>query len=219
LTGIRVLIADDHPVVRAGIRALIEQEPDLTVVGEVATGEEAVQEVARASPDLVLMDLAMPGIGGLEATRRIADIDAGTRVIILSVLPEAEHLLAVLEAGAGGFIPKTSSSEELVRAIRAVAGGQLYLRPDSAKLAVLQRYKRDAQTSDEVAALDRLSRREREVLAFIALGHSSSDIASRLSLSPKTVDTYRARLMDKLGLRRRPDLVRFALRTGIVKPE
>jgi len=213
---IRIVLADDHAVVRAGLRALLEKQPGFVVVGEAETGGEAVALTAAARPHVVLMDLAMPGEGGLDATRRITMLGLGTKVLVITALPQEQQLCDALEAGASGFLRKDASVEQLARAIRTVAGDRLFLDEDAARLVVLQRYRKTGQVEDEMAAAERLSRREREVLALLALGHSSKEIGLKLSLSPKTVDEYRARLKDRLGLTRRPELVRFALRTGLL---
>jgi two-component system response regulator NreC len=213
---IRIVLADDHAVVRAGLRALLERQPGILVVGEAQTGGEAVALTASARPHVVLMDLAMPGEGGIDATRRITMLGLGTKVLVITALPQEQQLCDALEAGASGFLRKDASVEQLARAIRTVAGDRLFLDEDAARLVVLQRYRKTGQVEDEKAAAERLSRREREVLALLALGHSSKEIGQKLSLSPKTVDEYRARLKDRLGLTRRPELVRFALRTGLL---
>jgi DNA-binding NarL/FixJ family response regulator len=216
---IRVLLVDDHVVFRAALRALLERQPDLVVVGEAGRGEDAVVCAQATRPDVVLMDLAMPGEGGLEATRRITELGIGARILVLTALPQERQLLDALEAGASGFMEKGGSVEELQRAIRTVIVSRLFLCADAAKLVVLQRYRREGQVADERATADRLSRREREVLALIALGLSSREIGRKLAVSPKTVDRYRASLKGRLGLTCRSDLVRFALRSGLLQPQ
>lgn len=213
---IRVLLADDHAVLRAGLRALLEKEPGFVVVGEAATGSEAVALAKTTRPHVVLMDLAMPGKGGIEATRRIVALGLGVKVLVLTALAQEVQLSDALEAGASGFMQKVAPVEELSRAIRAVADDRLFLDEDAARLMVLQRYRKAGQVDDEKVTARRLSDREREVLALLALGHSSREIGLKLSVSPRTVNEYRARLKDRLGLARRPELVRFALRTGII---
>jgi len=216
---IKVLLADDHVVVRAGLRALLEKEPGLVVVGEAGSGSEAVAMAKTTRPDVVLMDLAMPGRGGIEATRRIVGLGLGIKILVLTALPQELQLCDALEAGASGFMQKITPVEELTRAIRAVADDRLFLDEDAARLIVLQRYRKAGQVDDEKVTAGRLSARERqEVLALLALGHSSKEIGLKLSVSPRTVDEYRARLKDRLGLARRPELVRFALRTGLLEP-
>jgi len=212
--SIRILLTDDHAVLRAGLKALLDAEHDLSVIGEAGTGEEAVERAEALKPDVVVMDLSMPGAGGLEATKRIAALDQRTKVLVLTVHAEEEYLLPVLEAGGSGYVMKTSADEDLVRAIRTVARDEVFLYPSAAKL-LLHGYR----TTEEESPLDPLSDREREVLGYTAEGYSSSEIGRKLFISPKTVDTYRSRIMQKLGLHHRSELVRFALRTGLLKAE
>ena len=211
---IRILLADDHAMFRAGIKALLESEPRLDVVGEAATGDEAVEAVRSLRPEVVVMDLSMPGSNGLEATRRIAALELDTTVLVLTVHAEEEYLVPVVEAGASGYLTKTSADRDLVEAIKVVARGEVYLPPKATKL-LLQQYK-TAEASDDPTLRD-LSSREQEVLALTAEGFSSREIGKKLFISPKTVDTYRARIMEKLGLNHRSELVRFALRVGLLK--
>lgn len=213
---IRVLLADDHGVLRGGLRALLEEESDIEVVGEAETGEEAVRKVQELEPDIVVMDLSMPGIGGLEATRQITAETEGTRVLVLTMHAEEEYLLPVLEAGGSGYVPKTSADEDLTRAIRTVANDEVFLYPAAAKL-LLRGYKIQKDSPEE-DPLDPLTGRERDVLAMTAEGFSSREIGEKLFISPKTVDTYRSRIMEKLKLNHRSELVRFALETGLLKP-
>lgn len=214
---IRILLVDDHAVLRAGLRALLDAEPDLRVVGEASTGETGVEQAEQFRPDVVVMDLSMPGIGGLEATRRIAALDQDSKILVLTVHAEEEYLLPVLEAGGSGYVTKASADRDLIEAIRTVARGEVFLYPSAAKL--LLRGYREAEAGKEAGPLDRLSDREREVLAFTAEGFSSSEIGEKLFISPKTVDTYRSRIMEKLGLKHRSELVHFALRTGLLKAD
>ncbi len=214
---IRILLVDDHAVLRAGLRALLDAEDDMTVVGEAATGEEGVDLAKLKKPDVVVMDLSMPGIGGLEATRQIAALEQDTRILVLTMHAEEEYLLAVLEAGGSGYVKKTSADEDLTHAIRTVARGEVFLYPSAAKL-LLQGFRVRGEPS-EPDPLEQLSDREREVLAYTAEGYSSSEIGEKLFISPKTVDTYRSRIMEKLKLHHRSELVRFALKTGLLKSE
>ncbi len=214
---IRVLLVDDHVVLRAGLEALLGLEPDLEVIGGVGTGEEAIERVRSLRPDVVVMDLAMPGIGGLEATRQIAALGLGTRVLVLTSQSEAEHLLPVLSAGGSGYVHKTHADRELLDAIRTVARDEVFLYPSAAKL--LLRGYQAAEEKGEASPLEELSPREREVLTLTAEGYSSAETGKKLFLSPKTVDTYRSRLMQKLGLSHRSELVRFALQTGLLRAE
>ena len=211
---ISVLLVDDHAMFRAGIRALLEGEGHVEVVGEGASGDEAVDLVRELKPDVVIMDLSMPGSNGLEATRRIAALELDTNVLVLTVHAEEEYLVPVVEAGASGYLTKTSADTDLLEAIRIVARGQVFLPPKATTL-LLKRYKEaDAETE---AGLKDLSSREQEVLALTAEGFSSREIGKKLFISPKTVDTYRSRIMDKLGLNHRSELVRFALKVGLLK--
>ena len=212
--GTKILLVDDHVMFRAGIRALLEAEGRMSVVGEASTGDEAVDRVRELKPDVVVMDLSMPGSNGLEATRRIAALELDTKVLVLTVHAEEEYLVPVVEAGASGYLTKTSADTDLIEAIRVVARGEVFLPPKATTL-LLQRYK--ASESEDTASLHDLSTREQEVLALTAEGYSSREIGKKLFISPKTVDTYRSRIMDKLGLNHRSELVRFALRVGLLK--
>jgi two-component system response regulator NreC len=211
----RVLLADDHAVLRAGLKALLSLEADIDVVGEAGTGEAAVERAKTLRPDVVVMDLAMPGVGGLEATRQIAALQQGTRVLVLTSHAEEEYLLPVLEAGGSGYVQKTKADEDLLDAIRVVARDEVFLYPSATKL-LLKGY-RTVEERDGANPLHELSDREREVMALTAEGYSSSEIGKKLFLSPKTVDTYRARLMQKLGLTHRSELIQLALQTGVLK--
>ncbi len=212
---IRILLVDDHPVLRSGLDALLALEPDMEVVGQASTGEEGIEKTRLLRPDVVVMDLAMPGIGGLEATRKIGELGLGARVLVLTSQAEEEYLLPVLEAGGSGYVRKTSADEDLIRAIQTVSRDEVFLYPNATKL-LLRQYKL-AEQKGEAGPLEKLSEREREVLALTAEGYSSGEIGKKLYLSPKTVDTYRARLMQKLGLSHRSELVRLALDTGLLK--
>jgi two-component system response regulator NreC len=175
-----------------------------------------VEKARLVRPDVVVMDLAMPGMDGLEATRQIAALENGARVLVLTSQAEEEFLLPVLEAGGSGFVRKTSADEDLIHAIRTVARGEVFLYPSATRL-LLRQY-RQAEEKGAASPIEVLSDREREVLALTAEGYSSAEIGKKLYLSPKTVDTYRARLMQKLGLSHRSELVRLALQTGLLKP-
>jgi len=209
----RILIADDHAMFRAGIRALLESEPLLEVVGEVSTGDDAVDQARILKPHVVLMDLSMPGSSGLEATRRIAALNLDTKILVLTAHAEEEYLVPVVDAGASGYLTKTSADTDLIEAVKVVARGQVYLPPKAAAL-LLRRYKKSDEADDP--GLHDLSSREQEVLALTAGGFSSREIGKKLFISPKTVDTYRARITEKLGLTHRSELVRFALRVGLL---
>lgn len=216
MSDIRVLLADDHVVLRAGLRALLEAEMGIDVVGEASTGDEAVDLALEVKPTIVVMDLSMPGSGGLEATRRIVALGLDTRVLVLTMHAEEEYLVPVLEAGASGYLTKTTADRSLIEAIRVVARGEVFLPPQATKL-LLREYRAASSGEGPADPLHQLSTREQEVLALTAEGYSSKEIGEKLFISPKTVDTYRSRIMEKLGLNHRAQLVRFALRAGLLK--
>jgi len=211
---VQILIADDHAMFRAGLRALLDTEDFVEVVGEAGSGEEAVQRALELRPDVVLMDLTMPEMNGLEATRRISALDIGVAVLVLTVHAEEEYLVPVVEAGASGYLTKASADWDLMEAIRTVARGEVYL-PSQATALLLKQVRNSGD--DDGPSLSTLSPREREVLALTAEGFSSTEIGKKLFISPKTVDTYRSRIMEKLGLNHRSELVRFALRVGLLR--
>ena len=207
---IRILIADDHGVVAEGLKSLAEAEPGMEVVGIVADGREAVKHARESKPDVVVMDMSMPELNGADATQAILQNDPACRVIVLSMYAEREYVRRALKAGAMGYVIKRSAAKELVDAIRAVHAGQRYLSPRVADVMI------EAGADDKGDLLSKLSMREREVLQLLAEGNTGAEIAQRLSLSQKTVETYRARLVEKLGIRDLPGLVRFAIQRGIV---
>ena len=213
---INVLLADDHAIVRAGLRALLEAQPDIAVIGEAGTGDEAVTLAQRLRPDIVIMDISMPG-GGLEATRKIAKLDLPTRILILTVHAEERYLLPVLEAGGSGYVRKSSLHTDLIDAIRTVARGEVFLEPAATRM-LLRGYLDRADDGRELDPGKLLSEREREVLKLTAEGYTAQEIADQLYLSPKTVETYRHRIMQKLGFSHRSELVRYALRAGLLDP-
>jgi len=212
---IRILLADDHQVLRAGLKALLEAEPDMKVVGEASTGEEAVEKATFLKPDVVVMDLSMPGMGGLAATRKINESGVA-KVLVLTMHAEEEYLLPVLESGGSGYVKKTSADVDLTAAIRTVANDEVFLYPNAARL-LLQGFRVRGEKRDD-DPINRLTDRERDVLTMTAEGFSSSEIGDKLFISPKTVDTYRSRIMQKLELNHRSELVRFALNAGLLKP-
>ena len=212
---IKVLLVDDHAVLRAGLTALLGAESDLDVVGEASNGEDAIELARKLRPDVVIMDLSMPGLGGLEATRRISALELGVRILVLTAHAEEEYLFPVLDAGGSGYVTKTRADDDLINAIREVARGEVFLYAPATKL-LLQRYQ-ERDDESEAGQLQQLSQREREVLALTAEGFSSSEIGERLFISPKTVDTYRSRITQKLGLKHRSEVVRFALQTGLLQ--
>ena len=215
---IRVVLADDHTLLRKGLRALLQAESDIEVVAEAADGAEAVRACQRFTPDVIVMDLSMPVVDGLEATRQITALGLPTRVLVLTMHNEEEYLLRVLEAGGSGYILKQSADVELVHAIRSVNKGEAFLYPSGVRM-LLQHYRKDNQHEQEQAARPALSEREAEVLTLTAEGYSNQEIGKQLYLSPKTVDTYRQRIMEKLSLHHRSELVRYALNRGLLKPD
>jgi len=215
---VKILLVDDHVLFRSGVRALLNDEIGLEVVGEAGDGEEAIDKARKLKPDVMVMDLSMPDTNGFETLRRLAALGSDVRVLVLTMHGPDEYLLPALDAGAAGFLSKTSADDDLVSAIRMVARGDAYLPSGGAQL-LLNRYKNgagDPQSSTE-AKLAELSAREEEVLALTAEGFSSSEIGKKLFISPKTVDTYRTRIMKKLDLRHRSELVRFALKSGLLR--
>ena len=214
---IRVLLADDHGVVRAGLRALLDAQPDITVVGEAEDGPSAIERVQELLPSVVVSDLSMPG-GGLEAIRAITKLQLGARVLVLTVHAEERYLLPVLEAGGSGYVRKSSAHTDLLDAVRKVANGEVFLDPAATK-TLLRGYLGRVHAGDELDLGEVLSEREREVVKLTAEGYTAQQAADILSLSPKTVETYRHRAMQKLGLTNRAELVRYALRAGLLSSD
>jgi DNA-binding NarL/FixJ family response regulator len=210
---IRVLLADDHAVVRDGLRVLLEGASDIEVVGDAGNGRDAVRLAAKARPDVVVMDIAMPEMNGIEATELLQDTTPATQVVILSMHSTAEHIYRALQAGARGYLLKDSAGSEVVEAVRTVNIGRRYLSQKIAA-AVVDDYIAGRR---QASPLDSLSRRERQILQLIVEGCSSADVAHKLFLSPKTVETYRSRMMHKLGVGDLPHLVKFALQHGVTQ--
>jgi DNA-binding NarL/FixJ family response regulator len=217
LKKIRVLIVDDHTLVRDGIRALLELVADIEVVGEAANGRKALEKVEQLLPDVVLMDLAMPIMGGLEATRRIRKRFPGTKVLALTQYDDSDYVIPVIEAGARGFVTKMAAFSELSSAIQAVYRGESFLSP-SAATAIVQEYQQKANVNGEKDPYHQLTDREREVLKLVVEGHTAREIADMLVISPKTVEWYKAGLMNKLNIHNKTDLIKFAIRKGIIAP-
>lgn len=212
-----IILADDHRIVRQGLRALLEAEPDFRLVGETGDGLEAVQLTQRLQPDVVVLDLMMPSINGLEATRQISDSCPQTHVIILSMHADEGYVLESLRNGATGYVLKDSSADDLVRAVREVVAGRRYLSAPLSERAIEVYMQKTQETA--VDPYERLTNREREVLHLAAAGHSSTEIAERLSISSRTVETHRANMMRKLDLHSQTDLIRYALKRGIIPME
>lgn len=212
---IRTLLVDDHMVVRVGLRALLDEEPDIEVVGEAGNGVEAITLVQELQPNVVVMDISMPEMDGLEATRRIREECPSVNVLILTVHAQERYLFPVLKAGAAGYVLKSTVDSELIDAIRTVSKGEAFLYPTATRM-LLEDYLGQLQAGSAQDLYDSLSEREREVLKLIALGHTAREVANELMLSPKTVETYRARIMEKLNLNTRPELVKYALARGLL---
>jgi DNA-binding NarL/FixJ family response regulator len=213
---IRVLLADDHTLVRAGIRSLLQGLPGVEVVGEADDGQEALRLAETLRPDVVLMDVGMPGLNGLEVAGRLQTSDPAIRVIIVSMHTAEQYVLRALRAGCAGYLVKSSAVSELDVAVRSVARGETYLSPVVSKRVVEDYVTRTGGAADPLEAL---TPRQREILQLVAEGHTSKDIAQRLYLSVKTVEAHRAQLMERLDLHDLAGLVRFAVRVGLVAPE
>ena len=213
MSRLRVMIVEDHALVRAGMRALLEKIDGIDVVAAVGDGWEAVKAVQTDAPDLVLMDIAMPGLNGLDATSRIVKESPATRVILLSMHANEEYLHQALQSGALGYLLKGA---ELELAIKTVSRGESYLTPAVAKYAI-EAYREKSE--GPTGPLAKLSMRQREILQLIAEGHTTKDIAQRLNVSVKTVETHRAHLMERLEIHDVPGLVRFAVRVGLIQPD
>ncbi|MBA4391993.1 MAG: DNA-binding response regulator [Desulfobacca sp.] len=216
--SIKVFLADDHRIVREGFRLLLETQPDMTVIGEAVNGREAVRQVVKLVPHIVLMDIAMPELNGVEATQQISRECTTVRVIILSMYSTSQHIFAALKAGARGYILKESAGEDLIKAVRAVHSGQIFLCSEISE-TVASDYVRHREITESQGPLASLSPREREILQLLVEGKSNVKIAEGLFLSPKTIETYRSHLMQKLGLSDLPALVKFAIQHGLTTLE
>jgi len=212
--AIRIVLADDHGIVRAGLRALLDSQPDMRVVAEAPDGPTAVTLARSENPTLVITDLSMPG-GGMETIREITSLPNQVRVLVLTVHAEERYLLPVLEAGGSGYVRKSSAHTDLLDAVRTVARGEVFLDPAATK-TLLRGYLGRVRTGEEIDLGEILSDREREVVKLTAEGYTAQQAADLMALSPKTVETYRHRAMQKLGLTNRAELVRYALRAGLI---
>lgn len=215
MSKMKVLIVDDHVIVREGLRALLETQPDIKIVGEAANGQEALNKVVEVKPDIVLMDITMPGINGLEATRQIKQRNPDVKILVLTVHEGDEYFFKMLTAGASGYFVKGGSSSELVSAMRIVRQGDVYLYPTVAK-KLLGEYLQRVRTGNNKKDYNGLTNRERQVLKLIAEGDSNQKIAELLVLSPTTVQTHRTHIMAKLGIHNRTELVKYAIRHGFI---
>jgi two-component system response regulator NreC len=212
---IRVLLADDHAVLRAGLRALLGVEPDMEVVGEADNGEDAVRKAGELQPDVIVLDITMPRLNGLDVIARLRSLGIASKILVLTMHDEEQYLLQVLRAGGSGYLLKAAADTALMEAIRTVHRGEAFLYP-SATARLLEDY-RDRRSDDGSDGFDSLSDREREVLVLTAAGYTNQEIADKLIISAKTVDTYRSRIMEKLRLHHRSELVKLALRHGLLK--
>jgi DNA-binding NarL/FixJ family response regulator len=212
---IRVLLADDHAVVRAGLKAVLGGARDIEVVGEAKTGREAVTLAERLKPDIVVMDLTMPDLDGTAATKEIVQKGLPTRVLVLTMHAEDDYLVPLMEAGAAGYLMKNAADRELIDAIRAVARGDVYVGASAGRVLARKLTQKDPAQVDR-ERFDKLTQRERDVLRLVAQGFSAAEIGERLFISPKTVDTYKQRINEKLGLTHRSDYVQFALKLGLL---
>jgi two-component system response regulator NreC len=212
---IRLLLVDDHAVVRSGLRMLLENERDVEIVGEASSATEAIESVLRLKPSVILMDIGLPDLSGIDATREIKKRANDVSVVALTIHEDEEYFFKMLEAGASGYVPKRAAPEELLTAIRAAAAGQVYLYPSLAKLLVRD-FLDGGRASDQPTSSD-LTDREQEVLTYLAEGANNSEIAASLVISPKTVARHRENIMRKLNLHSRAELVRYAIRKGIIK--
>jgi len=214
---IRIMLVDDHIVVRTGLRMLLEGQPNLTVVADAADGDEAVRAALQCKPDVVLMDLSMPhGKDGLTATAELKKLLPDTNVLILTMHDDEEYLFRSIQAGASGYVLKSAPHEELLTAIESVFSGNAYLYPTATKRLMNEYMERVKHGGDGSDSYETLSDREKEILSWIAKGYSNKEIAENLIISVKTVETHKAHLMEKLGLRTRPDLVKYALKKGLL---
>jgi DNA-binding NarL/FixJ family response regulator len=217
MSEVRIVLADDHQIVRDGLRALLNAEPDFQVVGEADSGLQVAELVERLKPDLLILDVMMPGLNGLEVTRQVSQRAPQTRILVLSMYANEAYILAALRNGAAGYILKNASAETLADAVRLVVSGRRYLCPPFTERAI-EAYieKAEAGTLD---VYETLTSRERQVLQLLAEGHSNTAIAEQLTISPRTVEVHRAKIMQKLDLRTHTDLIRFALQRGILPLE
>ncbi len=223
MSPIRLMLVDDHQVIRTGLKSFLETQPDLKVVAEAGNGREAIERALEIRPDIVLMDITMPEMDGLEATRELKKRWPECVVLSLTVHEDKFYFMEMLAAGASGYLTKQAASDELVQAIHTVAQGNIYLQPALARWP-LEDYQRlaaekpsGAASEDEAVGLEVLSEREREVLELVARGLNNAEIGAKLELSPKTIARHRERIMNRLNLHSRTELVKFAIKTGLVK--
>jgi two-component system response regulator NreC len=213
---IRVLLADDHTILRAGLKMMLNAQPDIEVIGEAADGRQAIHEAQRLQPDIVLMDITMPDMNGIEATRQIKKHLPDIKVLVLTMHEHDEYIFQALRSGASGYMLKEAADTELITALHVVHSGQFYLSP-TAQSVMVGDYLQRVRTGEEKDSYSSLTEREREILKLVAEGYTNNQIAERLVISPKTVDTHRTHIMDKLNLHSRAELVKYAMRRGLLE--
>ncbi|HLA23809.1 MAG TPA: response regulator transcription factor [bacterium] len=212
----KILIVDDHAIVREGVRMILAKENDLEVVGEAGDGQQALELTERVRPDVVIMDISMPGMGGIEATQTVRARHPEVQVLALTMHEDETYVFQLLRAGAAGYVLKRAAAQDLVQAVRAAAKGEAFLYPSIAR-KVVEDYLRRVETGEERERYDGLTTREKEILTLIAQGLSNQQIAEKLFISIKTVQTHRAHILEKLGLHDRTELVRYAIRKGLIE--
>ncbi len=217
MSEIRLLLVDDHEVVRTGLRMLLESQADIQILAEASTAAEALQLAAELKPDVVVMDITLPDMSGIEATRHLKERQPEIAVVALTIHEDEQYFFEMLQAGASGYVPKRAAPEDLISAIRAAFAGEIYLYPSLAK-ALVSDYLGRSRTSPEQASLEALTPREEEVLELLAEGLSNDEIAERLVISRHTVARHRENLMSKLNLHNRGELVKYAIRKGLIAP-
>jgi two-component system response regulator NreC len=213
---IRILLADDHTILRAGLKMMLNAQSDMEVVGEAQDGRYALHEAQRLLPDIVLMDITMPDLSGIEATKQIKKLLPDVKVLILTMHEHDEYVFQALRAGASGYMLKEAADTELITALHVIQSGQFYLSP-TAQSVVVGDYLQRVRTGEEKDSYSTLTEREREILKLVAEGYTNNQIAERLVISPKTVDTHRTHIMDKLNLHSRAELVKYAMRRGLLE--
>lgn len=216
---IKILLADDHTVLRAGLKALLSAQPDIQVIAEASNGIETVQKARDTNPDIVLMDISMPGLTGLEATQHIKKFNPEIKVLVLTMHEDANYLYRMLRAGASGYVTKKAADTELLDAIRATQRGEHFIQSSMTSGLISELQDKKAPHIDKIQGNDKLSQREIEVLRLLALGHTNQEVADKLYLSVKTVETYKSRIKEKLGVQGRAELVRYAIQSGIMDKE
>ena len=213
---IRILLADDHTILRAGLKMMLYAQPDMEIVGEAQDGRQSMQEAQRLQPDIILMDITMPDMNGIEATKQIKKLLPEIKILILTMHEHDEYIFQALRAGASGYMLKEAADTELISAIHIIQSGQFYLSP-TAQSVMVGDYLQRLRTGEDKDSYSSLTEREREILKLVAEGYTNNQIAERLVISPKTVDTHRTHIMDKLNLHSRAELVKYAMRRGLLE--